>query len=228
MAQFKVWEKEYRDSKFVTKHDKPQKFFLRFLKYLRREKKIKLENLKILDLGSGTGRNANYLAELGAQVFGLEISATAVKVARERAKELDISVEYYQCSIGEKYPFEDNYFDLVLDITSSNSLDEQELEIYLNEVNRVLKPDGNFFVRSLCLESDKNAKQLLKMFSGKEENTYILPEVKIIERVFSREDFMKLYSEKYDIIKLIKEIGYSKFNDRSYKRNFWIGYLRKK
>lgn len=228
MPQQREWEQEYRNSKFITKHDKPQKFFLRYLKYLRKEKKINIDKLKILDLGSGTGRNANYLAELGAKVYGLEISNTAVQVARERAKELGVLVEYYQRSMGDEYPFEDNYFDLVLDITSSNSLDEKEREIYLSEVKRVLKLGGYFFVRALCKDGDKNAKQLIKLNPGKEKDTYILPETGITERVFSREDLVEQYSKNFDIIKLIKEIGYSKFNNRSYKRNFWIGYLRKK
>ena len=228
MPQQQAWEQEYKNSKFITQHDKPQKFFLRFLKYLKKEEKITLENFKILDLGAGTGRNSNYLAERGADVSGLEISQTAIKVARDRARELDVEVKYFQRSIGEKYPFDDNCFDLAIDVTSSNSLNEKELEIYLSEVNRVLKPGGYLFMRALCKEGDKNAKQLLKMRPGPENNTYILPEANITERVFSREDFMKLYSSYFDIIKLIKETGYSRFNNRSYKRNFLIGYLRGK
>src|SRR5680860_552128 len=98
MVQKKEWEKEYRDSTFVTMHDAPQKFFLRFLKYLKKAG-VDIKDLKVLDLGCGTGRNANYLAELGAIVTGIEISDTAVRLAKKRAEEKELKVKYVLASI---------------------------------------------------------------------------------------------------------------------------------
>ena len=61
--QHDAWEKEYRNSKLLTKEAEPQKDTLRFIKFLKKEAKLDLEGLHVLDLGSGTGRNANYFAE---------------------------------------------------------------------------------------------------------------------------------------------------------------------
>ncbi|MDQ5970412.1 MAG: hypothetical protein QG603_189, partial [Patescibacteria group bacterium] len=157
MAQFSTWEEEYQDPKLVTKKAEPQNDTLRFFKYLKKEAQLELSNLNVLDLGSGTGRNANYLAELGNMVVGLEISNTAIDIAVERAKILNIqkNVKYLKQSIGVKYPFADEYFDLVLDVTSSNSLNEKERGVYLREVQRTLKNGGYFFVRALCKDADK-------------------------------------------------------------------------
>jgi SAM-dependent methyltransferase len=235
MAQEQVWEREYQNSKLVTKDDKPQSDTLDFLKYLKREKGVNLAGLRALDLGSGTGRNSNYLALEGAVVTGIEISGTALLIAATRARELgligagvDSNIEYIKGNIGEILQFENEEFDLIIDVTSSNSLNESERERYLEESNRVLKSGGNFFVKTLCKDGDHNAKNLLKLSPGKEYDTYIMPEIGLTERVWSREDFTKYYSRYFVIEKLEKKTNYSRFNGRSYKRNFWLAYMSKR
>jgi len=229
--QERAWEKEYRDSKLVTKDDKPQASVLKFLRWLKKECDFCLEHKKILDLGSGTGRNANYLAALGNDVVGMEVSQTAINLAQKRISNLEVSplnnVAYIKQSIGTSYPFDDTTFDLILDVTSSNSLNEVERKTYLAETNRVLKPGGYFFVRALCKDGDDNAKYLIKNNPGPEKDTYVMPETGFIERVFSKEDFIATYSPFFTIIELEKETHYTRMNNRVYKRNFWIAYLQK-
>lgn len=235
MAQEQIWEHEYRESKLVTKDDKPQSDTLGFLKYLKREKGVSLTGARVLDLGCGTGRNSNYLALEGAMVTGVEISSTALMIASQRAKELgltgagvDSNIEYIKGNIGEIFQFENDEFDLILDVTSSNSLSESERERCLEESNRVLKSGGNFFVKTLCKDGDHNAKNLLKLSPGKEHDTYIMPEIGLTERVWSKEDFVAYYSRYFVIDKLEKKTNYSRFNGRSYKRNFWLAYMSKR
>ncbi len=224
-----TWEKEYRHSKLLTKEDKPQATILRFLRWLKKERGFLVENKHILDLGSGTGRNSNYLASLGNEMVGIEISPTAINLARQRAEDLgtEFPSRYIQQSIGDRIPFDNEHFDLILDVTSSNSLSEKEREAYLKESFRVLKPGGYFFIRTLCKDGDDNAKYLIKNNPGPEKDTYIMPETNFIERVFSKEDFIATYSPLFSILYLKKETHYSRMNNRVYKRNFWIGYLQK-
>lgn len=217
-----IWDQEYKNKKFVTGDDKPQAFFLRLIKELKKKHKVDFEKIKVLDLGCGTGRNSNYLASLGADVIGIDFSNAALKIAKQRAAKNNLKVKYLLQSIGEVLPFDKNEFDLVLDITSSNSLNEQERAVYLNEVKRVLKKNGYFFVRALCLDGDKNAKKLLKLYPGKEQYTYVMPEVEIAERVFTREDFIKTYAKNFKILKLEKTTSYSRFGRQRFKRNFWL------
>ncbi|MFH1292075.1 MAG: class I SAM-dependent methyltransferase [bacterium] len=227
MPQNTAWEKEYQNPQLVAKGDAPQKDVLRFLKFLKKQEGIELGNLTVLDLGSGTGRNANYLAELGNKVIGLEISHTAINLAKSLAKKMNVKVDYKFHNIGSGYPFDNEMFDLVLDITSSNSLNKQECGIYLSETHRVLKKNGYFFFKGLCKDGDKNAKALLKKSPGAEAGTYINKDMNLIERVFARQDFMDLYSRYFKIIKLLKKTNYTRFKGRSYKRNFWLAYMKK-
>lgn len=225
--QGNTWEKEYRNPLLVTKNEGPQADTLRFLKFLKKEEKFIVEDKIILDLGCGTGRNANYLARRGNKVIGIEISKTALNLAKERAKDLGVEVDYRLGDIGESYDIKDNSIDIVLDVTSSNSLNEKGREIYLNEVNRVLKNGGYFFVRALCKDGNKNVKNLLKQNPGREYDTYIIKEIGLTERVFSREDFIKMYSRYFKILNLEKKTSYTTFNDRLYKRDYWLAYMTK-
>ncbi len=227
MPQEAVWEREYNDPQLVTKDSKPQKDVLRFLKYLRKDEEVALEGLSVLDLGSGTGRNANYIAKLGNTVTGIEISKTAIALARDRAHEEGVQVTYVHQSMGERFPVADASVDLVLDITSSNSLNEKEREAYLAECDRVVKPGGHLFVKTLCKDGDKNAKALLKLHPGPEKDTYINQDMGLVERVFSREDLTALYGRFFVIDRLQMKTNYTRFKGQSYKRNFWLAYLKK-
>jgi len=230
-----TWEREYRNPQLVTKDDQPQKDTLRFLKWLKKpasakavagkEQGIVLEDLTVLDLGCGTGRNSNYLASLGNKVIGFEISGTALGLARARGAGL--SVKYQHQNIGAVYPIADNSVDLILDVTSSNSLNEKEREIYLSETVRVLKPGGYFFVKTLCKDGDQNAKALIKKNPGPETDTYINTDMGLVERVFTEKDFRDLYSKDFQILYLEKKTSYTRFKNQSYKRNFWLAYLKK-
>ena len=225
--QGNVWDREYKDQKFVTGKDAPQADTLRFLKFLKKDQKFRVEEKNILDLGCGTGRNANYLAELDNKVIGIEISRTALSLAKTRALEMGVSVDYRLGDIGEKYDIPDNSIDVVLDITSSNSLNEKGREVYLEEVARVMKKGGYFFVRALCKDGNQNVKNLLKLSHGREHDTYILKDIGLTERVFSREDFIKMYGKYFKILSLEKKTSYTTFNDRIYKRDYFLAYLQK-
>lgn len=227
MPQTDAWEKEYRNPKLVTGKPEPQNDVKRYLKFYNSS--LSTMTPIVLDLGCGTGRNANFLAERGFKVTGFEISSTALKTAKKRAQEASLFVDYHLHNIGAPFPADicpDASFDLLLDVTSSNSLNEKERAIYLDETYRVLKSGGHFFVRALCKEGDTNVKELLKRDPGLEQDTYINKEMGLIERVFSREDFLKTYA-RFETLKLEKKTGYARFNGRIYKRNYWLAYLKK-
>jgi SAM-dependent methyltransferase len=235
MAQEDIWDREYRKSKLLTKENKPQTDVVRFVKWLKKQpvwttwtSDVQVGGFRVLDLGSGAGRNSFYFAQMGANATGLEISKTAIEIGEQNAKEAGLSIKYIKQSIGEKFPVVDSSIDILLDVTSSNSLTEAEREVYLSEANRVLKSDGYFFVKALCLDGDANAKFLIKNHPGKEKDTYTMPGLGVTERVWTREDFVKTYEKYFKIVNIEKKTSYPRMNDRVYKRNYWIVYLIKK
>lgn len=228
MPQKNVWEKEYNKNLLVNKNEKPQNFLIQFIKYLKKKEGFITSDLSVLDLGCGTGRNSNYLAEKGNDVFGVDIAKNAINIAEHRARKnkLSGSVSYIIQSIGDALPFDNNYFDLILDITSSNSLNEKERAVYIKEIYRTLKPGGFVIVRALCKDGDKNAKKLLENNPGREKDTYFLKELGLVERVFSEVDLRDLYSN-FIFRKLVKDMGLPKINGKIYKRKYWLLILKK-
>ncbi len=222
-----AWESEYRDPKFLTMGKEPLTDVKDFVRWLRRKEKIDMSDFVVLDLGCGNGKNLKYIVEnYAASGIGYDISQTAISVARELAD--GASLEYHVRSIAESFPLEDSSIDLVLDVTSSNSLVNNERAKFLSEISRVLKPTSFLFTRALCKDGDTNAKNLIKQFPGSEPDTYILGETGITERVFSKEDFENTYCEYFEIVHLEKTSGYQKWGNQSYKRNYWVAYLKNK
>ena len=226
MAQRSIWEKEYRDPQLLTKKAEPQADLKKYLHTLKKEFGVLPGGLRVLDLGSGTGRNANYLASLGAVVTGIEIAPSALALARERARALGVRVNYLEHDMGTPYPFEGGAFDVILDIMSSNSLNEKERSIYLAQTRRVLKPGGDFFVKTLCKDGDKNAKQLLKISPGSEPDTYVNKDMGLTERVFAQADFAEMYGRFFTIDTIVKKTNYTRFRGQPYRRNFLLAYMR--
>lgn len=101
-------------------------------------------NLKVIDLGSGTGFPLMELAaRLGTscKLYGLDVWVNANKRARQKIKNYNLSnVEIIEGSADE-IPFSDNSVDLIVSNLGINNFDKPEA--VFKECNRVLKPEGN-------------------------------------------------------------------------------------
>ncbi|MBP6925983.1 MAG: methyltransferase domain-containing protein [Candidatus Pacebacteria bacterium] len=231
MNNKKFWDNEYKDPQILSINDEPQSDVIRFIKWLRKDMFYDLHEKQVLDLGCGTGRNIRYLAsEFNCSGYGYDFSNEAIKIAQNNLANAipRPSVVFEERSIGDVLPLADNSIDIVLDITSSNSLSPDERNIYLAEVSRVLKPGGYFFVRTLTRDGDRNAQNLLSMFPGEHYDTYVHPDLGITERVFREKDFCELYEMYFDVLFLKKQTGYQRRGSQSYKRRYLVAYLTKR
>lgn len=234
MNNHHAWEQEYKRPQFLTLGTEPLADVKEFFRWLKKQARKNAEHFSgqlsdyvVLDLGCGNGKNLKYSVENYTQSgIGYDISSTAITQAKQLG--IGLPLHYEVRSIGEVFPLENNAIDIVLDATSSHALDASEREIYLQETSRVLKPGGYLFVRTLCLDGDKNAKQLLKEHPGSEQDTYVLPEVGVTERVYSQQDLIMTYEKYFEIVHLEKTTGYQKWGNQSYKRNYWVMYAKMK
>jgi ubiquinone/menaquinone biosynthesis C-methylase UbiE len=100
---------------------------------------IKLDGLRVLDIGSGDGRNSEFLRSQGANVSGVEISEDICAVARQRFPHVDFLV-----GSSKALPFPDGSFDVAVGWNSIYYMNE-EVDIILEhfmEAKRVLKSSG--------------------------------------------------------------------------------------
>jgi len=107
------------------------------------------EDAKILDIGCGKGFFLYDLKKLkpNSEVVGIDISKYAIKNAKEEIKNNLVF------GSATKLPWEDNYFDLVVSITTLHNLYNFDLEKALKEMERVGKN------KYLCVESYRNEKE---------------------------------------------------------------------
>lgn len=233
MNNHQAWEQEYQDPQFLSLGTEPLGEVKDFIKWLKKQIRtypeqfpVALPDFSVLDLGCGNGKNLNYIIEHFAQSgIGYDISETAIKEARKAAP---VGAEYAVRSIADPFLIDDKSIDLVLDVTASNSLNEKERGKFLSEISRVLKPGSYLFTRALCKDGDTNAKNLIKQFPGIEKDTYVLGTTGITERAFSKEDLLATYEPYFEIVHLEKTTGYQRWNNQSYKRNYWIMYAKLK
>lgn len=101
-------------------------------------------DVKVLEVGSGTGANLWFAAREGFSVTGIEISATAVQSARDRFQAESLEGEFV---VGDftKLPFDDASFDLIFDRASLTSATYDKIEMAVREVTRVAKAGAHFF-----------------------------------------------------------------------------------
>lgn len=98
---------------------------------------------RVLELGSGHGRNAVFLAGRGHRVDAVDFSAEAVGWAKEQARAAGVAVSFQCCSIFDAEIVEGGY-DLVYDSGCFHHLAPHRRPAYVELVRRALKPGGRF------------------------------------------------------------------------------------
>ena len=93
---------------------------------------------KALDIGCGTGINADYLGRYGFDITGIDLSETAIIKFREKGY---IGIVH---DISNGLPFDNNSFELVFASEVIEHMDD--IIDFLNEIKRVLKPGGTLLL----------------------------------------------------------------------------------
>ncbi|MEZ5332331.1 MAG: class I SAM-dependent methyltransferase [Thermoanaerobaculia bacterium] len=107
-----------------------------------------------LDVGCGAGTEALRLASLGLRVIGVDRSAAALEIARERSAEAGLAVDWRQGDALE-LPVADDSVRLVVDRGCLHVIDRELRERYAAEVSRVLEPGGTLLLRGARSDSDE-------------------------------------------------------------------------
>ncbi len=105
----------------------------------------RLPPARALDLGCGTGTSSLALARAGWQVTGVDYAWRAIRLARRKAKQAGLQVDFRNASVtrlkGLAGPF-----DLVLDIGCFHGLDPAARAVSLAHLTRLLAPGGHWFL----------------------------------------------------------------------------------
>jgi len=126
MGNYNHFAEEYRE-KTLELEKRSRKHFYSLLP-------INLRNLKILDIGCGSGQDAVYYNKMGAEVYGIDISEKEIEMAQ------NLKVGTFIVGDMNKLPYDDNYFDYAVSFYALQA--SPNVEKSLAEMIRVVKKGG--------------------------------------------------------------------------------------
>ena len=135
----KVWDSIFKEKKKYF--EKPHKDFPEFVKLLKTN-----NTRRILDLGCGSGRHTVYLTQKGYEVYGTDISETALSITNKWLKSKNLTAELAVHDIAKKLPFKDNYFDAVVSVQVIHHARIGTIKKIIREIKRVLRAGGLVFI----------------------------------------------------------------------------------
>lgn len=169
-------KKGFNNESFAERYIKKHKKILEKLGY---NYAIKLRHLgfqrgKILDVGCGFGAMALVLAREfpDCEVVGVDLSVPLLDYARSNTSVelMENRVRFEEADV-ENMPFEDGSFDVVFNVSMVHWVDSPVS--MLNEIQRVLKPEGCLFIKDL-------RSSWLGLFEKEVNNAFTLQEAKKI------------------------------------------------
>lgn len=179
-------------------------------RYLKRRVGIDVYDIKrgvkrILDLGCGNGRHVVFFAELGFDVYGIDISEEAIEIANAWLEKKGLKA-YLKVGDIEKLPFEDEYFDIIISFGVLDHILFTKAKNVIEEVRRVLAPNGYIYITLRSTEDSEFGR-------GKkvEHNTFVL-----------EEGYEEGIIQHYFDLKEIKELlnGFKIFDIELYEERF--------
>ncbi len=222
------WDKEYKTGEHLALSDEPAEDLEKFCRYLEREHGRRFLNvtMQALDLGSGNGRNLIFLAKnYGMRGVGYDISSEAVKQAERASK--DLPLRYVTRSIAGEIDLPDSSVSIVLDMMTSHFLRAAEREALLHEIVRVLRPEGWLFFKSFLAEEDQHVARLLREHPADEPDSYIHPEIGVLEHVWTERSARDFFEPYFDVRKVERSHKHVR-DGKAWKRRTIGLYLEKR
>ena len=119
----------------------PTEHIIRFM--ARNYYSLERTRVKVLDFGCGAGAHTWYLAREGFDTYAFDISETAVKRLRNRLETEGLRANVIAAD-GMNMPYEDEFFDVIIDNVSILTNRISDIKIMYNGVYSKLKTSGKF------------------------------------------------------------------------------------
>jgi ubiquinone biosynthesis O-methyltransferase len=116
-------------------------------------KMIQVENgMKVLDVGCGTGNFSIKLAKMGCSVTGIDISDNMLDIARKKAEEENLDIQFLHMNLNE-LNFKENKFDAVFSMAAFEFVDDEDAPKALEGMLKVVKKNGQVLIGTISSNS---------------------------------------------------------------------------
>ncbi|MFZ4715676.1 MAG: class I SAM-dependent methyltransferase [Bacteriovoracaceae bacterium] len=142
---------------------------------------LDFKDLRVLDLGTGTGTSALYCAKEGAKCVAVEVSKTAIDIALKNAHTLGLDIEFI---VGDILDLQLNkHFDLVIDSTVLHCfVGDQDRKSFYETAKRHLNAEGYLFINTMISKGDMSSHFPKEYFYYEDEILWSLGISEISER----------------------------------------------
>jgi len=207
----------YSDSTIVNQYSKV-KSLQKVEKIILYTLKNKLGNMKMLDIGVGTGRTTLHFASLVKEYIGIDYSEPMIDSCKRTFSKQDTNISFKVCDATDMNIFPDNYFDFIL--FSFNGIDyisHEAREKAFLEIQRIGKSNAYFCFSTHNILSIYDLFSIQKQFSMHPRKLFI-----------NLKRWYKINSMYKNPEELIKDQPYILFNDGSLDFSLVTHYINPK
>ena len=183
------WDQILPEKVYST--EEPDEFIVDFAGFLR-----KRNSPIVLDLACGAGRHTIYMAEQGLEVNGADISATGLKMTKERLRKRGLEAALMKSAMNH-LPYSDSCFDAVICTRAIYHQKLAAIQKTLLETRRVLRKNGTVLIDFLSrrtysfgkgdeieentfVETEGHEKGVIHHFADKKELRRLLDDFEVL------------------------------------------------
>ena len=202
-VEFRFMNYGYIDSESPELDSSDEAYRLFIQLYHMNIRDVSLENKEVLEVGSGRGGGASWIAKTmkPSSLIGLDFSREAVSLCNKWYEQENLD---FREGNAQDIPFQKNSFDVVYNVESSHCYGN--ISKFIQEVFRLLKNQGDF-----CWTDFRNQKTMTEL-----ENIFISVGFKII----SKRNITKQVLEALDMINESKKEKINQLVPKSIRRSF--------
>lgn len=158
-----------------------------------------IKNFKILDIGGNTGVISKMLQDIGYNVTVADISEEALKNCKSK------KLKTINFDFNLEFPIKDNTYDLII----AGEIIEHilDVELFLNECNRILKENGYLVISTPNLATFKDR---IRFLFGKTPR-----------QINPHHEYLKLHIRQFTYSSLKESLEIAKFKLLKFKSNYF-------
>lgn len=134
-----TWNQVYTDGEQLNEFP-----FMDLVSFYFNHFKNNTTKLNILEVGCGAGNNLEFLAQKGHNVYGLDASEKIIEYTKRKFSKKNLSGNFIVSEFTD-LPYEENFFDLIINRAAICHTDIFNANIAMKECNRVIDTNGIFY-----------------------------------------------------------------------------------